>query len=430
MADTIVTGAVASTLGFTNSLWGPYWSNESTAVIVYLDNGSDPSFARTVDGGVNWSISELEATTSLGIVAFYDKEIPGDAGTLVHVVWFDGTGGDDNLKYNTIDVSDGSVGTERIIQTGLTVNTTPQNNKIALTKTLSNNLIVAYSTQTEKGAEKSVNAGVDWGVIADPIESATSEDLLLLFPANTGDDNDAVLIFWDRSANEISIKMYDDSEDDWTETPISGSMVDDINWMNMDGTVRHSDNHILFAAHSRMDYIEDDLMAWDLTVDDIDSPTVTAKTNIFTGQDASLQVGIIINQQNDDVFVGYIKGVAPSTNDADVVFHKSEDGMGSWGDEQAYSEANDDLNHVHSGRTITNAGGRVQFSFYNDDATDISVNLVHDIEISEFTPPEGVNHQIISGDGLSWFTTEYFGCWFITLPFILFTIIEIIKHLG
>ena len=44
-------------------------------------------------------------------------------------------------------------------------------------------------------------------------------------------------------------------------------------------------------------------------------------------------------------------------------------------------------------------------------------------------PPAGTHHQIIIGDGLSWFTTEYFGCW-LAAPFILFSIIEIIKHIG
>ena len=48
--------------------------------------------------------------------------------------------------------------------------------------------------------------------------------------------------------------------------------------------------------------------------------------------------------------------------------------------------------------------------------------------VVELEAPAGTHHQIISGDGLSWFTTEYFGAW-LTIS-ILFTVIGIITHIG
>ena len=47
-----------------------------------------------------------------------------------------------------------------------------------------------------------------------------------------------------------------------------------------------------------------------------------------------------------------------------------------------------------------------------------------------FEVAEGVNHQIISGDGLSWFTTEYFGAWLMASWFIMLSIINTLKQFS
>jgi hypothetical protein len=313
------------------------------------------------------------------VAAWYDKETPGDAGTLVHIAWSDS---DDNVLYATVDVSDGTVGTIRTVDTGVTIGTTSSLERVAITKTVSGNIIVAFSTQVEiecyKSSDNFATAGTD---IADVFETATEEDWVLLFPADV-DAGDACALFWDRSADEISLKMYDDSGNTWTETSISGSMVDDANHMNMDGSIRHSDNHLLMAAHSDDDTTTDDLKTWDLTVNSIAAPTVTAKTNVVTDQAESAQCSVFINQQNDDVYVAYLKG-GTWTATVDVVFHKSANGMGTWAGESAYSEsAADDFRLVHAGRTVGDAGGRYQPSFYDDDDLDIYINETNDVEIA------------------------------------------------
>ncbi len=181
--------------------------------------------------------------------------------------------------------------------------------------------------------------------------------------------------------------MYDDSGDSWTETSIAGSMVDDASHINMDGAVRHSDSHVLLAAHSNDDSTTDDLRTWDLTVDSIASPTVTAKANVVTDQAESGQAAVFINQQADDVYVAYLKGGQWNVT-VDVVYHISTDDMDSWGAEQAYSEqAADDVRRVQAGRVVGDDGGRYQPAFYDDDDTDIFVNEVNDIEIAGGSPP-------------------------------------------
>lgn len=381
MADTIVETLVLGSLDSSNGLFGPYWSTPLIGVIIFIDDSSNISFARTTNGGASWSTTEIQVGDTTHLSCYYDKETPSDTGTLIHATWADLTG-TDSIKYVTIDVSDGSVGTIRILDNTVTVSTSTLM-RLAVTKTVSGNIIVAFSTQTEIGCLKSADNFATAGtVIADPFETATEEDFLLLYPAATADDSDACSIFWDRSANELSVKMYDDSENTWTETSISGSMAADPQHYNMDAAVRHSDSHILFVAHSNDDNAGDDLRTWDLTVDSIATPTVTAKTNIFTNQAESAQTCIVINQQTGDVYVAHLKGGAWLTA-VDIVYHLSGDGMATWGSETAYSEDTaDDFRLVHGGRTIGDDGGRIQFTFFNSDLAEIFVNLTNDIEIT------------------------------------------------
>ncbi|MCH7761634.1 hypothetical protein IIA15_09610 [candidate division TA06 bacterium] len=156
----------------------------------------------------------------------------------------------------------------------------------------------------------------------------------------------------------------------------------------MDGVIRISDKHLLLVAHSNDNNSGDDLLTWDLTVNSIASPTITAKTNIFTDQGSSAQVAMVINQQNDDVYVAYLKG-GSWLSLVDVVFHKSTNGMSSWGSELPYSQTTDDYRILHGGRTISNSGGKIQWVFYDDDDFGILVNLVNDVPIglSGFVPP-------------------------------------------
>ena len=42
----------------------------------------------------------------------------------------------------------------------------------------------------------------------------------------------------------------------------------------------------------------------------------------------------------------------------------------------------------------------------------------------------GTNHQIISGNGLSWFTTEYFGVWITLFSFVVLSIINTFKQFS
>jgi len=382
MADTVVEAAVGGAVGSKALVWGPYYINPTTAIEVYGDASDDLVFRRTVNAGVTWALTSIQSGINLmRMGVHFDQETPGDSGTLLHISYLDSTSNE--ARYVTVDISDGSIGTIRLIDSGVTVSTSNSINRMDITKTRNGNLIVAFSTGTEVECYRSVDAGVSWVDRADVFEGVAEEDYVILFPANTGDDADAAAYFWDRSADEISVKMYDDSANTWTETSILTSMIDDPTDISMDGSTRHSDGFLLGCAHSDEDETTDDFKTWTVNPNSIASPPVVITTNIFTNQGESGMGCMLIDQQSDDVYVAYVKGNPTFKSTSDVVFHKSTDGMTSWDAEEAYSEgAPDDLRVVQAGRTIGDGGGFFQPIWDNDDLEDLLVNLVNDVFIN------------------------------------------------
>ncbi len=384
MADTTVTSST-SFLVDTKGLWGPYWADKDTAVILYVDSLQDLRFARTTDAGDNWSLTTVQTGTIINIACWFDKETPGDIGNLIHVVWTEQVG--QNFHYRTIDVSDAALGTEQTIDATVTVNSNPVNNRVAITKTVNGNLIAALSTQTEIECYRSTDGGAVWTDRADVFATATEEDWVLLYPADV-DPGDACALFWDRSGNNLFLKMYDDSANTWSGgSLLDASAIDDASHINMDGAIRHSDKHLLVAFHSDADTATDDLRTFDITVDSISTPAIATKTDVFAEEGSSAQCSVFINQQNDDVYVCWLSGGAWLSS-VDVVYKKSTNGMTSWQAEQAYSEAtSEDFRICHAGRSVGDAGGRFQPSWYDNTLHDLFVNTPNDVEFGPVADP-------------------------------------------
>ena len=391
MSDTLVTSAAFAGMTDSPNLWGPYWDSVSTAVITFLDAGADMSFARTTDNGASWALTEIDAGTTQGSAAWYDRETPGNTGTLVHLTWIDTL--TDDVYYRTIDVSDASLGTQRTVDGAITSGTLTTN-RIGIAKAVNGTLGICFLTPSELEFLTSTDSGANWTDRADVYEDVGQIDWCLLYPADV-DPGDFAAIYWDISANATSIKMFDSSADTgtgtWTETAISGSMNDVNTHRNMDAAVQHSNNHIMLASFNHFNNSTNDLLTWELTVDSIASPTVTARATILTNDATAAGVGIFINQQNNDVYVFYIAGTAVHSL-LDCVYVVSTDGMVNFGIAQTYSEdTEDDLRDVHVGRTGGDDGFRIQATFINDDLNDIFVNETNDVVVASaaaavFTP--------------------------------------------
>lgn len=381
MADTLIASGYGS-IHYTRGSWGPYWISPLVGVVVFHGTAT-VEMARTTDGGATWSTTTID-TPTLAVTSvlgcWFDQETPGDTGTLVHVAMLDSS---ESMEYATVDISDGTVSS--LTQIFTTTSGGTSSPYVAITKTVGGNLLLTYRAGTGatliSGAYKSTNGGTTWSTIATLSEGDT-DDHVFLYPANTADNNDAAAIFLDESANQISIKMYDDSADSWTETIIDTITDTDSTYLGYDAAVRHSDGHILVAVHDDTDSITDDLYTYDVNPNSISTPSVTQKTDVFTNLAESMGVSVIIDQQTDDVYIGYAYG-ASATATNDLYYKKSTDGMATWAAEVQYSESNDDTARRMSGaRSIGSGGGQVGFLIWNDDTNAVYYNSGNDTEIA------------------------------------------------
>lgn len=351
MADTFI--GVAG--GF-NARNGPYWISPLIAATVVQTTPY-----RTLDGGATWTpeapLTGMAGTQGLGPAGcWFDRQTPGNNGTRLHFLYVldpGGTGTED-VRYVNYNIATGVWSTPLELAT--------DHNQLSTTSvaftvvTRSGNIIVGYCdpNSAQSAAWKSTTAGVTFTAIANPFESNEGDIVLGACP-NTGDGNDAAILFWDISADAISVKMYDDSANTWTETAIASSMIDtaggaERDWKEHWSTnTRLSDGHTLLAAWNQIDNAAADIQAWDLTLDSIATPTVTAKTNVVSNLAESGGIGLFIDQVNEHVYATYCKGGTWLAT-TDVVYRKSTDGMATWSAETVYStSAADDSRTVFAG---------------------------------------------------------------------------------
>jgi hypothetical protein len=257
---------------------------------------------------------------------------------------------------------------------------------VTITKTRSSNLLVA--AETTGGVSDTFRSlagtslGTSWTTRANVYEGINSIDDAWLFPANTADNSDAAAIFYDRTSSEISLKMYDDSGNSWTESTVYSPVVFEGIGPSIDAVMRHSDGNVLVAFHTDMDATTDSLKTYDVSVSSIATPTITSAADVFANQAESGLIALMVDQNTDDIYAAYGKAVSSAfLTSVSVVYHKSSDGMSNWGAENAYSETADDYRDITAGRSVSSNGGRWQPVFFDDDDVDLYVNLVNDVDI-------------------------------------------------
>lgn len=373
MADTTVSSDVAASSN--RAVWGPFWTSTLIGAIFAADGNFDVVAWKTTDGGANWTKSAAAVAGSVTLLAcWFDQQEVGSSGGLVHTVWLDdpGAGSSETFKYANYTIATNAWSTPVNVATGLTTNTTISSCFIVGTK--ASGLVCGYANGVNSGALKSTD-GASWSATTDPFEANTGDYALGAW-VDTDDDNDAGILFWDLSADEISVKMYDDSGDTWTETSISGSMVENTTYRQSSwaAQTRASDGHVILVAWNGIDLVTADLKCWDLTLDSIASPTITAKTEINTNLAESGGAGIYIDPSTGHLYAVYAKGGTWASTTT-IQYKKSTDGATTWGSETAYSEAAAANNQIISG----GYGVNFQPCWLEIANSDIFVNLVNGV---------------------------------------------------
>ena len=368
---------------------GPVWTDGDTGYVFFIDGAIDLYYRKTTDGGASWATAVLVETGTVGRLAiWFDKWTPGDSGTIIHMWWVDITTND--IMYRDLDVSDDSLGTERIVFDGASFDSGSDraSRVVSGTKAVGGNLYVQFwgDAAGERGFYRSIDSGVNWTSRTDGADGDAEDEVLCLPDGDSADNEDIVMIYWDRSADEISIKKYDNSGNSWGETSISTGMTDSIEIMQMSAIVRHSDGHIIVAAWNNIDSatLIDDLKVWDIT---LATPTITAKADVVTNTNDCVGVALFIDQNNDDLYCAYLgdeDGSQVYQATLTAFYKLSDDGGDTWGTQAAYQEdTEDDERYISAGHsTPGNAVGRFEPVFFNDDLLDLFVNKVNSVEIT------------------------------------------------
>jgi hypothetical protein len=386
MADVTVNAAV-SAVNEVNFQFGPFWTSELIGyAFTTTNNGADVGYHKTTDGGATWGslvvIGNDAGQNSLyRFHVWYDRDTPGDTGTLCHVVWQEW--GDDSVRYRSLDTASDTLGTEVTIASGLSY--TPNTAALtafncSITKARGGNLYVHFVTGGNLAFYRSTNAGASWASRTTLGEGVV--DVALLLPANLTDTQDICAIFDDVSANAISIKVYDDSANTWTETAIA-SMTENAAAADFAATVRHSDSRILLAFWNNFDAGTADLQTYELTVT-ATTATVSAKTNVMTNRGESAQVAICGNWATDDVYVFAILGGSTWGTTTNVLRFLSTDDMATWDlGTTAQESAAADYAAVSCGLGVkSGSAGRIQPIWFHDVNNDLLTNKVTSIEIT------------------------------------------------
>ena len=263
----------------------PIQANNGNYYMTYLQGGAGISggaptfnYVKSPDK-IQWSVPSLiqGSVTGDGICNWYDRW-SGISADLIYVGMVDST--NDDITFRTINTASAdALGTQTVVLAGAT---TAVGKSISIVRGRGTNIVVAGSIDAgaEDGAWESSDAGATWAsAIADPSEAATQDQYFLL-PGWNADTEDQMLLFWDASANELSVKRYDNSANSWAETTISGAgaAVDQVAttaYPHFAATIDliNSQNVILFW--NAIDAANADLKCYTVT-----DSAVTAKTDV------------------------------------------------------------------------------------------------------------------------------------------------------
>ena len=312
----------------------------STRYLFYINFVGDIVYVKSTDRGRSWGTPvTVHAANVARFSVWFDRWTPGDAGTVIHI-WDIETGVDD-VNYFSLDVSSdtlGNGGVGIVVFAGASVS--PTGMQISGSKARGGNLLVVFNLDggTEVGSYRSTDSGATWGVRADANEAAI--DFYSLFPGNAADNQDMWLVYWDVSANEISLKTYDDSADSWSEASISTGMAEagqTTVWSQMAGAVRASDNHLLLAAWNAYDSATGDLTTWDIN----GSGSITAKTDVVSNSADCILAALSIaaDEKIYCTYAGKSDGSQTAATELGIYQKMSSDGMATWGSEKViYSD--------------------------------------------------------------------------------------------
>jgi len=189
--------------------------------LFYINSSTDPVYIKSIDGGFTWGAeTTLKNITCTQLSIWYDRW-SGINSDIIHVAYTDS--GSDDIYYRNVDAANSdSLGTEYVILDG---SSTANGGALSICRMRGGNLICigCIDAGTEVFSRKSTDVGINWSNISAGYEE--NADQCIVMPGWGADNQDAMMFYYDRSAQEVSVKYYDDSGDSWSETSLATTIV-------------------------------------------------------------------------------------------------------------------------------------------------------------------------------------------------------------
>ena len=381
---TVDTGDTAPIAGH-NAPRALVWTSASVGYFFYIDSDNDFKYARTIDGGQNWSaaVAEIDTDTTITALVFdvwYDKWTPGDTGTKIHIWWIEID--IDDINYRALDTSNDSFGSKIQVFAGGTA-ASNRANFVSGTKARGGNLYAVGTIDAAAECEfaRSTDGGATWDATrASPQEVCGDQGML--FPGNETDTQDIWMLYDDIDANALTLKTNDDSANSWAESATTIPFTDETTLGTGEGgysgSIRHSDGHLIAATHSQIDNAATDFQIWDIT----DGSTITQKTAITTNIDDNYYSSVFIDQNTDDIYVSYAgkrDGSETLGTTVGIYYTKSTDGGVNWtAGDTAYSESTGNYRQNWAGMM----GNRFGVVWRNDATEGLLFNFVNSLDLT------------------------------------------------
>lgn len=294
------------------------------------------NYSKSTDKAKTWNdpVFLRASTNTISYISVYYDRWSNINADLIHILFVDDT--TDDVIYMNLNTSTDVLSAEVVV---FNASSTAVDGFISIARMRGGNLIAGGCVDAgeEPFFKKSTDVGVNWSDIANAYEATT--DQLILLPGFATDTNDAICIYWDASANEISRKLYDDSGNSWGETSISGSMVDllaTIAYPNFSAAIDLTNSQIVLVAWENTDTVGADLKCWTVT-----EGAITAKSDVVTASSDDQGLCFIsidtVTNYLTCFYCGKSDGSETWLTSLNIYYKISQDGGTTWGDETKLS---------------------------------------------------------------------------------------------
>ena len=340
MAEVVVEAAMLA--GTSRGMRALVFVNQTTGYMFGINGDSDLDYMKTTDGGASWGTATDVFTGSVdSFDVWYDQWTPGNTGRIIHIAYTEN--GTDDVAYTSLNTVDDTQTADVDILAGTSA-VAARGVFTTIAKSRGGNLYVGFDMDAgvEKGMYKSTDNGATWSAMTDPVEATL--DQFKLYPANAADSNDMWLLYDDDSTTELTVKTYDDSANTFGESAaltFDNEPTDATGQYGFDGSIRHSDGHLIFAFFNAYDAAGEDFLCYDW-----DGTTATALTALTTNIDDMYYPSVYLNQdQPDYIYIAYIgksDGSETLATTASVFYALSKDRGITWTKDAPYSASSTD----------------------------------------------------------------------------------------